>query len=108
MQYRAEITMQEHIATRRDNIGNLVINAFILVGILLVFCIVGGLAWAVFGHVARRGKDNPDASHDQLHLNEHFNDKAPFCASWTEILRLEVEHFPASGPALCENGHSRK
>ena len=34
--YKADVTFQEHVPTLKDNIGNLVINAFILIGILLV------------------------------------------------------------------------
>lgn len=60
VQYRAEITQQEHIPTRRDNIGNLVVNAFILVGILLVFCVIGGLGVGGLKWLRRRGKDDPD------------------------------------------------
>jgi uncharacterized protein DUF6599 len=60
VQYRAEITQQEHIPTRRDNIGNLVINAFILVGILIAFCVVGGLGVGGLKWLRRRGKDDPD------------------------------------------------
>jgi hypothetical protein len=60
VQYRAEITQQEHIPTRRDNIGNLVVNAFILVGILLVFCVMGGLGVGGLKWLRRRGKDDPD------------------------------------------------
>jgi hypothetical protein len=59
--YRADITMQEHVATRRDNIGNLVINAFILTGILLVFCVVAGLGVGGFRVLRRRGKSGADA-----------------------------------------------
>ncbi len=61
VQYRADITLQEHIATRRDNIGNLVINAFILTGILLVFCVVAGLGVGGFRVLRRRGKGGADA-----------------------------------------------
>jgi hypothetical protein len=60
VQYRVDITQQEHIPTRRDNIGNLVINAFIIVGILLVFCVVGGLGVGGLKWLRRRGKDDPD------------------------------------------------
>ncbi len=60
VQYRASITQSEHTPTRRDNIGNLVINAFILVGILIVFCVAGGLAMGGIRLLRRRGKDNPD------------------------------------------------
>ncbi len=61
VQYRADITMQEHVATRRDNIGNLVINAFILTGILLVFCVVAGLGVGGFRVLRRHGKGGADA-----------------------------------------------
>src|SRR5580658_4535332 len=61
VEYRAEITQQDHIPTRRDNIGNLVINAFILAGILLVFCVVGGLGVGGLKILRRRGKNGEDA-----------------------------------------------
>ena len=60
VQWRVNITQQDHIPTRRDNIGNLVINAFILAGILLVFCVVGGVAVGGMKYLRRRGKDDPD------------------------------------------------
>jgi hypothetical protein len=60
VQYRGDITEQEHIPTRRDNIGNLVVNAFVLVGILLVFCVVGGLGVGGLKWLRRRGKEDPD------------------------------------------------
>ena len=59
--YKADVTMQEHIPTRRDNIGNLVINAFILIGILLCFALVSGLAVGGVRAWMRHGKENPDA-----------------------------------------------
>lgn len=43
VRYQAEITWSEHVPTRRDNIGDLVINAFILIGLLLIFATVAGL-----------------------------------------------------------------
>jgi len=63
VQYRADITQQDHIPTRRDNIGNLVVNAFILAGILLVFCVAGGLGVGGLKVFRRRGKNgrDPDA-----------------------------------------------
>ena len=60
VQYRADITQQEHIPTRRDNIGNLVVNAFILAGILLVFCVAGGLGVGGLKVFRRRGKNGRD------------------------------------------------
>ena len=70
VQYRVDITQQEHIATRRDNIGNLVVNAFVLVGILLIFCVVAGLGVGGFRVLRRRGKGNSDAdAMITLHIN---------------------------------------
>jgi hypothetical protein len=63
VRYRADITLNERVSTRRDNIGNLVINAFILIGILLCFSVVGGLAFGglrAFLHRGPRG-DEADA-----------------------------------------------
>jgi hypothetical protein len=45
VRYQAEVTRDEYVPTRRDNIGVLVINAFELIGILLLFCIASGLAF---------------------------------------------------------------
>jgi hypothetical protein len=59
--YKADVTLQEHIPTLRDNIGNLVINAFVLIGILLCFALVSGLAVGGVRAWMRRGKENPDA-----------------------------------------------
>jgi hypothetical protein len=44
VRYRAEVTRNEYVPTLRDNIGNLVITAFVLTGLLLAFCVVSGLA----------------------------------------------------------------
>ncbi len=55
VRYQGTITLDERIPTRRDNIGNLVINAFILIGILLAFSAVGGLAVGGVRAVLHRG-----------------------------------------------------
>jgi len=55
VRYEASITMNERVPTQRDNIGNLIINIFELIGILLVLCTVGGLAVGGFRTVLRRG-----------------------------------------------------
>jgi hypothetical protein len=44
VRYHAEVTRDEYVPTRRDNIGELVLNACILCGILLIFCLLSGLA----------------------------------------------------------------
>jgi len=55
VRYQAAVTLDERVNTRRDNIGNLVINAFILIGILLSFSLVGGLAFGGVRTFLRRG-----------------------------------------------------
>jgi hypothetical protein len=60
VQYQADVTLDERISTQRDNIGNLVINAFILIGILLGFSVVSGLAVGglkAFRHRGRHGEE---------------------------------------------------
>jgi len=59
--FKADVTLQEHVPTLRDNIGNLVINAFVLIGILLCFALVAGLAVGGVRVWMRHGKENPDA-----------------------------------------------
>ncbi len=44
VRYQAEITRDEYVPTHRDNIGWLVLSVFVLIGILLAFSIVSGLA----------------------------------------------------------------
>jgi len=55
IRYQADVTLDERVSTRRDNIGNLVINAFVLIGILLIFGSVGGLAFGSVRAFLRRG-----------------------------------------------------
>jgi hypothetical protein len=61
VKYQANITLDHRVNTRRDNIGDLVINAFILIGILLIFSVVGGLAVGGFRAFARHGRGGEDA-----------------------------------------------
>jgi hypothetical protein len=44
VRYGAQITRDEYVPTRRDNIGDLILNVFVLIGILLVFALLSGLA----------------------------------------------------------------
>ena len=55
IRYQVDVTLDERVNTRRDNIGNLVINAFVLIGILLCFALVGGLAFGSVRAFLRRG-----------------------------------------------------
>jgi hypothetical protein len=61
VRFQAEVTVPEHIPTRWDNIGYLVINVFVLIGILLSITLVAGLAVGVFRAYQRRGGRDPDA-----------------------------------------------
>jgi len=54
VRFQAQVTQDEYVPTRRDNIGNLVITAFILIGILLLFSVVAGLAVGGFRTFLRR------------------------------------------------------
>jgi hypothetical protein len=55
--YRADVTLHEYTLNRRDNIGTLIINAFILIGILLGFAILSGAAVGGLMAFRRRQKD---------------------------------------------------
>jgi hypothetical protein len=46
VRYQANITMSERVPTLKDNVGDLLLNIFMLTGLLLAMCLVGGL---VFG-----------------------------------------------------------
>jgi hypothetical protein len=60
VRYQAEITLSEHVPTRRDNIGNLVVNAFVLIGILLAFSLVSGLMVGGFRAAIHFGRKGPE------------------------------------------------
>lgn len=63
VRYQASITRDEYVPTRRDNIGVLLVNIFVLIGILGAFSIVTGLFVGGFRTWLRRGRkgDEPDA-----------------------------------------------
>jgi hypothetical protein len=63
IRYQAEVTRDEYVPTRRDNIGNLIVNVFILIGFLLLFATVSGFAVGgarVLLRALRKGED-PEA-----------------------------------------------
>ncbi|MBZ5581287.1 MAG: hypothetical protein LAQ30_03625 [Acidobacteriia bacterium] len=60
VRYDAAITRSEYVPTRRDNIGDLVVNAFLLIGILLAFALVSGLFVGGFRAVLLRGRKGRD------------------------------------------------
>jgi hypothetical protein len=61
VRYQAQITVDEYVPLRKDNIGDLVINAFVLIGILLAFAVVSGLALGGFRALRRRSRHGEDA-----------------------------------------------
>lgn len=69
VRYEAQITLSEHVPTRRDNIGDLVVNAFILIGILLIFAVVSGLMVGGIRALMRHGRKGEEpAALITLHL----------------------------------------
>ncbi|MEI9970542.1 MAG: DUF6599 family protein [Ignavibacteriota bacterium] len=71
VKYQAQVTADEYVPTQRDNIGNLVTNAFVLIGILLAFTLVSGLALGGFRALRRHGRKGEDAdAMITLHLQE--------------------------------------
>jgi hypothetical protein len=61
VRYQAAVTRDEYVPTRRDNIGNLVINAFVLIGILLSFAVVSGLFAGGFRVLLRHSRKAGEA-----------------------------------------------
>ena len=61
VRYQAEITRDEYVPTRRDNVGHLLTNAFILTGILLAFALVSGLIFGGARAFRRRGGKGQEA-----------------------------------------------
>ncbi|HUJ23074.1 MAG TPA: DUF6599 family protein [Bryobacteraceae bacterium] len=71
VRYEPTITWDERVPTRRDNIGDLVINAFELIAILLLFCVVAGLSVGGFRTLWRRGGASGDGeAMITLHLTD--------------------------------------
>jgi hypothetical protein len=61
IRYQANVTRDEYVPTRRDNIGVLVISAFELIGILLAFAVVSGFALGGYRALRRRGRGGEEA-----------------------------------------------
>ena len=62
VRYQAAISWDQYVPSRRDNIGDLIINAFILIGVLLAFSTVAGLAYGGLRVLARHvRKEDQDA-----------------------------------------------
>jgi hypothetical protein len=72
VRYEPNITWSERVPTRRDNIGDLVINAFELIGILLAFFVVAGVSYGAFRGFQRRG--GPAGGHEAM-ISLHLRDR---------------------------------
>jgi hypothetical protein len=68
VRYQASISWSQYVPSRRDNIGDLIVNAFILIGVLLVFSTVAGLAFGGFRLLRRRGRQEDPEAMTVLHL----------------------------------------
>jgi hypothetical protein len=56
VRYEAAVTLNEYVPTQRDNIGDLVINAFLLIGILIAFSAICGLFAGGFRTLLKRAR----------------------------------------------------
>jgi hypothetical protein len=61
VKYQALVTLDQWVPSHKDNIGNLVINAFVLIGILLGFSIVSGVAFGALRAFLHRGNRGQEA-----------------------------------------------
>ena len=72
VRYEAQITLDERVPGSNDNPGNMLINIFVLTGILLAFCIIAGLFVGGFRTFLLHGRKGRDADPMiLLHLEEH-------------------------------------
>jgi len=55
IRYQATVTQDEYVPTRRDNMGDLLLNICILIGILAAFAVVSGLVFGGLRGLWRRG-----------------------------------------------------
>jgi hypothetical protein len=69
VRYQVQITWSERVPTRRDNIGDLMMNIFSLTGILLAFALVAGLAVGGLRAAFRRGGSQEQEAMITLHLD---------------------------------------
>lgn len=68
VKYQATVSWSQYVPSHKDNIGDLVINAFILIGVLLAFSIVVGLAFGGLRVLMRRGRAEDPEALTVLHL----------------------------------------
>jgi hypothetical protein len=62
VRYQAVVTRDQYVPTRRDNMGELLLNVCILIGILAAFALVSGLVFGGLRGLWRRGAkgEEPD------------------------------------------------
>lgn len=71
VRYQAEVTLPQKPPTPRDNPGNLLLNVALLIGILIVFCAISGLAFGAIRQLFRRVMPQEDGeSMVMLHLTD--------------------------------------
>ncbi len=71
VKYDAAITMSEYVPTQRDNVGNLILNIFVLTGMLVAFAAVSGVAVGGLRAFLRRGfKSQEPEPMIMLHLED--------------------------------------
>ena len=71
VRYQAEVTLPEKPPSPRDNPGNLLLNIALLIGILIVFCAISGLAFGAIRQLFRRiGPSDDGESMVMLHLSD--------------------------------------
>jgi hypothetical protein len=71
VKYQVDVTLPEKPPTPKDNPGNLLLNIALLIGILIVFCALSGLAFGGLRQLFRRfGPDDEGESMVSLHLSD--------------------------------------
>jgi hypothetical protein len=68
VKYNATVTLNERIPTAKDNFAEMILNIFLLIGILLAIFLVSGLAFGFLRRWLRWG--NPDEPIILLHLED--------------------------------------
>jgi len=60
IRYQATVTRDEYVPTRRDNMGDLLLNICILIGILAALALVSGLFFGGLRGLLRLGRKGPE------------------------------------------------
>jgi hypothetical protein len=71
VKYQAAVTLPEKPPTPKDNPVNLLLNILLLIGILIVFCAISGLAFGGIRQLFRRFAPSDEGeSMVMLHLSD--------------------------------------